>query len=77
MLPLRIEGATRVLGVKQAGVTPLAIKDVVEDDVPTMMSLWEPTPAELALLIAGGAVELTIAGVVHPPVRVNVQERKE
>lgn len=31
-------------------------------------SLWRPTPEELALLKAGGAVELHVFGAGHPPV---------
>jgi hypothetical protein len=35
-----------------------------------MLSRWEPTPDELALLNAGGAVELMVIGAVHPPVSI-------
>ena len=35
-----------------------------------MTSCWEPTPAELAALVAGGKVYLRIIGTGHPPVMV-------
>lgn len=77
MLPVRIEGCTRVLGAPK-GWTPetsgpccgLAIRDEANGDAPCMTSAWEPTPAELAVLNAGGRVFLRIVGTGHPPVMV-------
>lgn len=79
MIPARIQGATRVLGAP-TGWTPetsgpcrgLPIRDGSAGDVPVMESAWEPTPAELAALNAGGKVYLRIVGSGHPPVMVYV-----
>lgn len=38
--------------------------------MPCMTSAWEPTPAELAALNAGGKVYLRVVGTEHPPVMV-------
>lgn len=39
-----------------------------------MVSIWQPTPEELARLQSGAPVMLTIFGDVHPPVSVGVGE---
>lgn len=80
MLPVRIEGATRILGAP-AGWNPqsngpccgLAIKDEVVDAMPYMTSAWEPTPSDLQALTAGGRVMLRILGTGHPPVAMWIQ----
>lgn len=77
MIPARIQGCTRALGAPK-GWTPetsgpcrgLPIRDEVNGDLPCMTSAWEPTPAELAALNAGGKVYLRIFGDGHPPVMV-------
>ncbi|HTN63079.1 MAG TPA: hypothetical protein VL147_16275 [Devosia sp.] len=38
----------------------------------TYSTAWEPTPAELALLNAGGSVVLTVPGL-HPPVSLHAE----
>lgn len=73
MLPLRISNATRILAETQDEYYALAILDEVVDGQPQMTSVWEPTPKELADLIAGGAVRLTILGIGHPPVMLTTQ----
>lgn len=73
MLPLRISNATRILAETQDEYFALAIRDEVHEGIPIMTSVWEPTPAELAMLNAGGAVRLTICGTVHPPVMLATQ----
>ena len=74
MLPLRISNATRILAESQDEYYCLAILDEVgPDGVPTMTSVWELTPAELAELNAGGLVRLTIQGRGHPPVSLSTQ----
>lgn len=51
----------------------LQIADVaMGDGRPGMESLWRPSRAELALLIEGGAIILTIAGTGHPVVSMGV-----
>ena len=77
MIPARIAGCTRALGAPP-GWTPetsgeccgLPIRDEVSGDMPCMISAWEPTPAELAALNAGGKVYLRVVGTGHPPVMV-------
>lgn len=39
---------------------------------PYIQSFWRPSPEELALLMNGGVVELTVIGRLHPPVGVAV-----
>jgi hypothetical protein len=84
MIPIRIQAATRNLGAppnwtettdKPCGHLP--IRDEVIDGVPYMTSRWEPTPDELADLIAGGPVELRILGTTHPVVSLVVQPHGE
>ena len=79
MIPKRIEGATRYLGAP-VGWEPeldgecahLAIRDLALATGNVMVSVWEPTPGELAALIAGAPVILTMAGSEHPPVMIAV-----
>jgi len=73
MLPLRISNATRVLAETQDEYHALAILDEEIEGVNHMTSVWEPTPTELAMLNAGGAVRLTILGSSHPPIMITTQ----
>lgn len=78
MRPVRIPGFTRELAKSQPEFTNLCIRDeLVEVDsgrfVNGMSSLWEPTPKQLALLNAGGKVRITILGLQHPPVALDVE----
>lgn len=80
MLIRRIEGATRNLGappnwdgdVSKCNVLPII--DVPTEQGPFMVSAWEPTPAELALLNAGESVQLWICGHSHPVVALTVSD---
>lgn len=78
MQPLAIRGATRILAKDQDEYIRLHVKD---EPLPNggnlMWSLWEPTPAELATLAAGGSVRLGILGFSHPPVVLSVQQPPE
>lgn len=73
MMIKRIAGCTRVLG-KSQGYLGLPIRDEVMNDsvtgpqTPVMVTAWEPTPDELAVLNAGGTIYLRIVGTGHPPV---------
>lgn len=80
MIAGRIPGATRHLGAP-AGWQPeehgdcahLPIRDMlVNGDVPSMHSVWEPTPQELDWLARGGKVRLLVVGTEHPPVMLMV-----
>lgn len=84
MLPIRISGATRNLGAPvdwtDATDRPcghLPVRDEVVDGLPCMTSRWDPTPDELADLIAGGPLELRILGIQHPVVSLVVQPPQE
>jgi hypothetical protein len=83
MIPGVIEGATRHLGApvgwdeaKEGHCGVLPILDVVEGpegaQTRRMVSAWEPTQAEISALAAGGSVHLSIVGVIHPPVWLDV-----
>lgn len=79
MLVGRIPNATRVLGApgdwdksSQGPCAGLPIQDIDTSAGPGMMSVWEPTPEELARLNAGAKVSLVVLGRVHPPVSLSV-----
>lgn len=77
MLIGHIEGATRTVGRSQ-GYYRLPIRDELFDcpvngpATPVMATAWLPTPAELARLNAGGAIQIRIFGRRHPPIMVSV-----
>ena len=69
MIPKRIANATHVFGPpadwddeRDGTCSKLVVRIAGE----TIMSAWEPTPAELALLNAGGSVVLHIWGALQP-----------
>jgi hypothetical protein len=75
MNPLRIEGATRTLGMPKGwdedvnGVgAGLPIRDVTENGTQWMVSAWEFTPEEAAAISAGAKLTLWINGTAHPVV---------
>ena len=79
MLVGRIPNATRVLGApsdwdkaQQGPCCGLPIQDIDTSAGPGMVSVWEPTPDELARLNAGAKVSLVVLGHVHPPVSLSV-----
>ena len=76
MTPLVPLHATRHLATGLDGVSRLIIRDDEINGTNHMTSLWEPTPRELATLLAGGSVRLTIVGDDHPPVIVETEVRK-
>ncbi len=76
MIAKRISGTTHYLGApkgwhpdKDGECRHLAVR-VVEENV--WQSAWEPTPAELAALNAGGSIVLSIVGG-QPPVALSVE----
>ena len=75
MTPKMIEGHTRILG-KSQGYLGLPIRDVALPDNGgnCMISLWEPTPAEIAAIVAGASIQLCVLGTGHPPVIMQVSE---
>lgn len=48
---------------------------LLDGGVPAMQTVWQPSPEELAVLMRGGRLHLTIMGRVHPPVALEVHER--
>lgn len=74
MTPTPHHTNTRTLGTPEGWnqaelpVVDLGITDTVQGGVPTIMSFWKPTAAELALLNGGGLVTLSIVGRSMPPV---------
>lgn len=63
---------TRTLGVSQ-GFRALHIVDTRENDgTPSMCSFWHPSPEEIAALVDGGGIMLTVLGHMHPPVKIEV-----
>ena len=75
MIPKRISGSTHYMGAplgwepeKDGNCIHLAVR--VEDDI--WQSAWEPSPAELAMLNAGGSIVLSIVGG-QPPVMLTVE----
>jgi len=71
--PLSPENTTRRIG-KSQGYKGLSVADIqLDTGQDAMVTLWEPTPNELAALASGGKVRLTIIGSAHPPVLVEVQ----
>lgn len=77
MMIKHIEGATRVLG-KSQGYLGLPLRDeltncaVNGEGTPSMVTAWEPTPAEIEAIIAGAPIYLRIIGTAHPPVNIEV-----
>lgn len=78
-----LANATRNIGVSQ-GYANLSIIDVkvpvtvVQPDgstqsaeAPAQITMWQPSPEELAALVAGGLVMVSVLGHVHPPITVN------
>ncbi|MES2814516.1 MAG: hypothetical protein V4720_06440 [Pseudomonadota bacterium] len=77
MISLAIEGATRRIG-KAQGYHGLCVRDCLfplaghAEGVPAMQTAWQPTPDELARLVAGAPLYLTLLGSAHPPVLMQV-----
>jgi hypothetical protein len=76
MTPGEIPFATRALGApagwdghRHGDCQVLPIRD--RDGY--MQSAWYPTEEEIALLVLGKPVVLTVWGTSHPPVSVNVE----
>lgn len=73
MIPKRHPHTTRYLGAPQ-GWNPDEDGHCghlsIADEGGMMLSRWEPTPDELAVLNAGGAIELAVMGCAHPPVSI-------
>ncbi|MEM6477825.1 MAG: hypothetical protein AAF647_02140 [Pseudomonadota bacterium] len=75
MLPMAIADSTRTLAAEKRAYGRLMVHDAIcpATGAPMMVSLWEPTPAELRELMTGGAVRLIIYGTAHPPVSLSTK----
>lgn len=77
MISGRVKGATRVIG-KSQGYLGLAVRDelvnctVNGEGTPQMVTAWEPTPAEIAAIVAGAPIHVCLVGTGHPPILVTV-----
>lgn len=79
MIPGMVEGCTRRLRAppnwneaEHGKCSSLPIKDSEFEGRRWMQSVWHPTPDEIDRIIAGGAVQLSIEGVLHPVVALDV-----
>ncbi len=79
MISGRVKGVTRVLG-KSQGYLGLSVRDepmnskVTGPNTPSMVTSWEPTPAEIAAIVLGAPVHVRLVGTSHPPIMVEVGE---
>jgi hypothetical protein len=62
---------TRTLGVAQ-GYKPLHIEDNEAEGFPVMVSHWVPSAEEIRMLDNGGAIRISVLGVNHPPIKVEI-----
>lgn len=73
MLAKRINNETRYFA-RTENLLGLSIRDENIDGMNVMISAWEPTPSELALLNSGATIYLHIVGTQQPPVALTVGE---
>ncbi len=72
MLINAIEGATRRIG-KSQGYKGLPLRDeVCPVNGPQMVTSWQPTPDEIERIVRGAPIYLTVLGIGHPPVCLDV-----
>lgn len=81
MRPTQHPSNTRVLGApagwdqQQLECSALAITDVTVDEQPAVVSFWQPSTEELAILNAGGTIALWVFGRDMPPVALHAEPR--
>lgn len=81
MRPVIPAGYTRVLGRSQ-GFIGLPVKDAVMEcdvggPVETMTSEWELSPQDIAEIVEGGRIRITLQGTAHPPILVSICDPME
>lgn len=82
MISGRVLRETRLIG-KSQGYLGLSVRDEPVNDTvngpatPSMVTAWEPTPAEIAAIAAGAPIYVRILGTAHPPIMVEVGEIPE
>lgn len=79
LTPLRIAGFTRNLGAPEnwdeehdGPCISLPIHDEVLDGIRFMTTRYEFSPEDIANIVAGRPLELSIAGREHPVIRISV-----
>ncbi len=80
MKPVEFEGQTLLLGPpegsRRGACGALPVLKAADDAFGTrFVSYWRPSPEDLAVLNAGGHVELQVCGAGHPPVWVDVSSQ--
>lgn len=84
MTPGRIEGATRRIGppkgwdkAKEGPCGNLLVRDMPTASGNVMVTAWLPNTDELARMVAGASVYLTVLGSQHPVVAMGVGNAPE
>lgn len=72
MIQKRIAGGRTFSGCGSPDVRDLQVRIEEHEGSPVFCSAWEPTPADLEALNAGGSVVLRVLGV-QPPVALYVE----
>ena len=72
MIINNIEGATARIGKSQGYKTLPIRQELCPVNGPMMVSSWQPTPREAEAIAAGAPIYLTVLGVAHPPVMLEV-----
>jgi len=75
MNPINFVNANITLGKDQPEYENLPAE--IDLIAKTIVTYWEPTKEELVELFDHGAVKLTVSGITHPPVTVEVVATKE
>lgn len=77
MIPGHINGANARLGAPNGMNDCIGLfvrVDQHQSGAALLSSVWHPTPDELAAIVAGAPILLTIYGSNHPPVQLGVSE---
>lgn len=80
MTPIEFENQTHLIAAPEnwphhlepMSVLPVRF-DTRPDGVPTIVSYWRPTPAELAILAEGGYIRLTAFDLRQQPVALSAE----
>ena len=73
MKPIRHHSCNAVLRGGAPHIPDLYVRrgdDSDDGSIPVVASYWKPTPDELRDLNDGGAVELVVMGMTHPPLSI-------
>jgi hypothetical protein len=49
----------------------------VDGKVPTMQTVWFPTPDEIERIVLGAGIYVSLIGIAHPPINVVIGEPPE